>query len=428
LSRWLDRMTPHMIFCVTTCLVLFGLVMVYSSSAFDDYKKSSRDKLEEAVRLAVEQATLSAGASDAGREATEILERLRQEDAARRASMLSTFFRQARWVFVGFLFLAIAARLDYPLWGKKVGWLLAFFLVSQIMLFVIPADTGFPVQSRVVNGARSWIQVSFIRYQPSEVAKLGLVIFAAWFLARRLQCGRKSLVSLLPALIVTGTSIGLILLESDKGVAAHLCLALLVLWMLAGVRFSHIALAASVVALALGILIASSPEALSRVFEDSFQLKVARAALSRGGLFGAGLGDGDADLAYLYAAHTDFILAVVGEELGFLATTLLVAGYLVLILLGLKVVSGCSDPFGMFLALGITILLGSQAFLNMAVVTGLAPTTGFTLPLLSYGGSSLVWTMAGIGILVNVSLSTPHRLLENAKRGTTSLSHRGGVA
>jgi cell division protein FtsW len=424
MNRWSDRLIPHLIFCVTTCLVLFGLVMVYSSSAFDNYK-SSRDKWETLVQTTVETATVKAGAATTTQEAIADLELLRKEDADRRASMWGTFLRQSRWVVLGFVILTLTAMLDYPVWSKKIGWLVLGFLLLQSMLFIVPADTGLPIQSRIVNGARSSIQFLVIRFQPSEVAKVGVTIFTAWFLARRFETGKKSLLSLLPAVLIIGTSVGLILCESDKGVAGHLMLAMIAFWMISGVRFLYILLLSGAGAAAMAALVAVSEEAKSRIFGVPFQLEHALAAFSRGGLFGRGLGDGDADLAYLYGAHTDFILAVVGEELGFVATLSLVLGYLFLILLGIRVASRCADPFGTYLALGVTVLLGTQAFLYMAVNTGLAPTTGFTLPLISYGGSSLIWTMAAIGILINISLTTPNQLLENAKRGTGPFGFSG---
>jgi cell division protein FtsW len=426
MNRWYARIIPHLIFCVTTCLVLFGLVMVYSSSAFEDYRRSSRSDWEQAVEKAVETATIQAGESNSGDEATATLETLRKKDAERRTSMLSTFLRQVRWGLVGFVFLALAAMVDYPIWQKKIGWVLLAFLGCQLALMTIPPDTGLPIQSRVVNGARSSLQILSFRFQPSEIAKLGVIVFTAWVLARSHQPGRNFFLCIVPGFFIAGVSVALILWESDKGVAGHLCIALLALWTLAGIKFRYIAVMGILATVAIGSFIIYDPEAVSRFF-DSFQMRQAKAAFARGGLLGTGIGDGDADLAYLYAAHTDFILAVIGEELGFIASSLVVFGYLFLILLGLKVAEGCPDPFGTYLALGITVLIGTQAFLNIAVSTGMAPTTGFTLPLLSYGGSSLIWTMAGIGVLINISLSNPSYLLGNGKKVRSVFGTAGRV-
>ena len=421
MNRWIDRMSPHLLFFVTTCLVLFGLVMVYSSSAFYDYRQTTQAKWEKAIEAAVARATEMKTTSPDADDPNAMLESLREKDFLRRKSMLSTFLKQICWVVLGFIAMGIAALVDYPLWGRRIGWLLLVVLVLQISLFIIPANTGLPIQSRIVNGSRSWLQISAFRIQPSEIAKLSLIIFSAWFLAKRISLGKLNFFSFIPALPVLGLSIGLILTESDKGVAVHLCLSLLLLWMLAAGRLSQVLFLSTIAAIVLGAVISASPEALGRIQSflgtDSFQLTQAKEAFSRGGLFGRGLGDSDAALsAYLYGAHTDFIMAIVGEELGFVVTSTLVIFYFLLGMIGLKVAASCTDPFGSLLALGITLLIGTQAFLNMAIVTGLAPTTGFTLPLLSYGGSSLTWTLIAIGILINVSLSTHNHLLSERNR------------
>ncbi|KXK40367.1 MAG: Lipid II flippase FtsW [Candidatus Hinthialibacteria bacterium OLB16] len=420
MKRWIDRMAPHMIFCFTTLLVLFGLIMVYSSSAFSDYRKESRPAWEKAVESAILQAeTKSANAQEL--DPNQLLESLRQKDSLRRASMLNTFVKQICWVLIGFMAMGAAVLVDYPLWGKKIGWLLLVTFCLQAALFLIPANNNLPVQARIINGSRSWLQVFGFRLQPSELVKLTLVIFCAWYLSRKASRGTTNFFAMLPSLPIFCLSIGLILCESDKGVAVHLCLSLLLLWMIAVGRFSQVLILGAIASVALGVVISTSPEALGRIESflgtDSFQLQQAKDAFSRGGWLGRGLGNSDAALsAYLYGAHTDFIMAVVGEELGFACTSILVTGYFLLCLVGLKVAAACTDPFGSLLALGITLLIGTQAFLNMAIVTGLAPTTGFTLPLLSYGGSSLTWTMIGIGILLNVSLSTHNHLLRGHNR------------
>lgn len=421
MNRWIDRMAPHLLFFLTTCLVLFGLVMVYSSSAFYDYRQTTQAKWEKAIEAAVARATEMNPSAQTAADPNITLESLSEQDSIRRNSMLSTFFKQICWVVFGFTAMAAAAMVDYPLWGRRIGWLLLGMLVLQISLFVVPANTGLPVQSKIVNGSRSWLQIAAFRLQPSEIVKLCLIIFSAWFLAKRISLGRLSFFSFIPALPVLGLSIGLVLCESDKGVAVHLCLSLLLLWMLAAGRFSQVLILGGIAGVAIAAVISTSPEALGRIESflgtDSFQLKQAKEAFSRGGMFGRGLGDSDAALsAYLYGAHTDFILAIVGEELGFVVTSALVMGYFLLGMIGLKVAASCTDPFGSLLALGITLLIGTQAFLNMAIVTGLAPTTGFTLPLLSYGGSSLTWTLIAIGILINISLSTHNHLLSDYNR------------
>ncbi len=421
MNRWIDRMAPHLLFFLTTCLVLFGLVMVYSSSAFYDYRQTTQAKWEKAIEAAVAGAAERNISSPKTADPNAMLESLSEQDSIRRNSMLSTFLKQICWVVLGFVAMGAAALVDYPLWGRRIGWLLLVVFVLQASIFIIPANTGLMIQAKIVNGSRSWLQIAGYRLQPSEIAKLSMMIFSAWFLAKRISVGKLNFFSFIPALPVLGLSLGMILSESDKGVAVHLCLSLLLLWMLAAGRLSQVLILAGIAAVVLTAVISTSPEALGRIESflgtDSFQLKQAKEAFSRGGMFGRGLGNSDAALsAYLYGAHTDFIMAIVGEELGFAVTSTLVVGYFLLAMIGLKVAASCMDPFGSLLALGITLLIGTQAFLNMAIVTGLAPTTGFTLPLLSYGGSSLTWTMIAIGILINVSLSTHNHLLSDYNR------------
>jgi len=423
MTRWSHQLVPHSLFCLVTCMVLFGLVMVYSSSAFTDYR-GSRNDWKRAVDESVGQATGVASNSSSrfvpGVASVPTLEGLRAREASRRASMFSSFLKQCCWAFVGFIALAFAAMVDYPRWGKRIGWVMFLVLAFQIALFAIPANTGLPIQSKIINGARSWLQIFSLRIQPSEMAKVGLIIFTAWYLARNLAKEKIHLYQYLPGLLVIAFSIGLILVESDKGVAVHLCLALLVLWMFAVGRFSHVVVLGGLAGSVIGLVIWLSPNAMIRIRglfgENSYHMKQSFDALTGGGMFGIGLGDSNASLAHLPAAHTDFILAVIGEELGFIFTAALVAGYLAITLLGFKIAAGSGDPFGTLLALGFTTLIASQAFLNMAVVTGLVPTTGFTLPLVSYGGSSLTWTMVGIGILINISLSAHNNLLGDWNR------------
>jgi cell division protein FtsW len=453
MKRWFDRTIPHLIFFFTTCLVLFGLVMVYSSSAFHDYRRITQRQWEPAIEAAVKCALegssrvgnkesmmgVNVATTVKGNAVTAVsesqiptLEMLCERAAQRRTKMLSTFLKQMCWVVLGFCAMGLVVLVDYPLWGKWVIWILLIVLVLQACLFIIPEKKNLPIQSCTVNGSRSWLQVFGLRLQPSEMAKLALVMFTSWFFSRKVSKGQISFSSLLPGIPILMVSIGMILCESDKGVALHICICLLLLWLLVIGKITQVLIIGGITGLVVSILIFNSPEALERIQSflgtDSFQLFHAKEAFSRGGWFGRGLGDSDAAIsAYVFGAHTDFILTIVGEELGFAITSLLVLVYLSLGLVGLRIAANCMDPFGSILALGITLLIGTQAFLNMAVATGLAPTTGFTLPLLSYGGSSLTWTMIAIGILMNISRSNHSQLLLNRNRIKPDPFGRGGV-
>ncbi|MCA9442853.1 MAG: FtsW/RodA/SpoVE family cell cycle protein, partial [Candidatus Omnitrophica bacterium] len=419
MSGQIGRLVPHILFSLTTVLVLFGLVTVYSAGAFFDYR-SIRNQWEKTVETAITQAIAPDSVEGKSDDPFQTLKQLQAQGANRRASTLSTFLHQTIWVVIGFLALAITARFDYPIWGRRIGWIVLILFSLQLALTLIPAGTNWPIRSLELNYAKSRLSLFGFTIQPSELAKLILIIFTSWFLSRRVQEDRMSLSSLLPVLLIIAPSIGMILLESDRGVAAHLCLALALLWFFSGGKIGHFAVLSVVGIFGVGFMVLNSEEAKSRIVnfftgQPEYQYQQALEGVSRGGLFGVGLGDGEGSLT-LYGAHNDVILAVVGEELGFIVTAAVVLAYLTLILLGLRISKNCDDPFGKILALGITILLGTQALLNIAITLNLLPPTGFTLPLLSAGGASMVTTMAAIGILINISLSTHDHLLDSRKR------------
>ena len=415
----IGRLVPHLLFSITTVLVLFGLVAVYSAGAFYDYR-SSRNQWEKTVKEAIGQATAPDATASDSLDPLQTLKELQAQGAERRASTLSTFVHQILWACIGFFVLAVTAMFDYPIWGRRIGWVLLLLFSLQIALTLIPSGTSWPIRSVVMNGAKSRLNILGFTVQPSEVAKLVLVLFTSWFLSRRVQEEKMSLTSLLPVLFVLVPSIGMILMEPDRGVAAHICLALALLWFFSGGRMFHFLTLLVAGTLSVGTMVAINDEARSRIVNfvtgtPEWQYQQALEGISRGGLFGVGLGDGEGSLT-LYGAHNDVILAVIGEELGFIVTSLVVLAYLAIILLGLRVSKACDDPFGKILSLGITILIGTQALLNIAITLNLLPPTGFTLPLLSAGGASMVTTMAGIGILINISLSTHDQLLDSRNR------------
>lgn len=414
----LGRVVPHILFCITTLLVLLGLVTVYSAGSFYGYKKI-RNEWEGTVREAVAQAAHHADLEGESDPLTALRE-LQAQNAERRASTLSTFTSQILWAGIGFFVLAFTAMVDYPVWGRRIGWLILGVFGLQLALTLIPPGSNLPVKSLLFHGAKSRLSIFGLAIQPSELAKLVLIIFTAWFLSRRVQEDRMSLRSLFPLVFVLSPSIGMILLESDKGVAGHLCIAIALLWFFSGGRMSHFLTLCTLGAISVGSVVAFNDEARSRVVKfmtgvPEDQYRQALEGFARGGLFGTGFGNGVESLT-LFGAHNDVILAIVGEELGFVATAAVVLGYTTLILLGLRISKACDDPFGKILALGVTILFGSQALLNIAITLSLLPPTGFNLPLLSAGGASMITTMAGMGILINISLSTHEHLLDSRKR------------
>jgi len=255
-----------------------------------------------------------------------------------------------------------------------------------------------------INGARRWLTFGFFSIQPTEMAKLAVVLYLAAFLSnpnRRITDWRRGF---LPPVVVVGSLCILIVVEPDFGSIVVIGLVGVCMMFLAGARLRHLIFLGLPMILGFFVLIRISPERWERFttflnpFEDrenaGYQLVQSILALENGGIFGVGLGQGTQKLLYLPEAHTDFVLALVGEELGLIGT---------LGLLGLFVILLAPDVFGRFLALGITLLLTMQAMINAGVVSGMLPTKGLTLPLVSYGGSSLLTTMLAIGILLSIA-------------------------
>ena len=324
----------------------------------------------------------------------------------------SMFFlkRQAVWIVLGVVVLHWVSRLDYEIWKSIMPCVLCLTLIF-LVLVLIP-DIG-----SKANGARRWFRVAGLSFQPGELAKLTTVLYLASFLVRREEEISSFTRGVVAPLIVVGTLAGLALLEPDMGTAVVLFSVLLGLLFLGGARIMHLCgLVLSVAPLAY-LLIMQSEYRRRRLMsflhpeEDpadaGFQLMQSFVALGNGGFAGVGLGEGKQKLFFLPEAHADFVLALVGEELGFLGTGLLMILFAILIVRGFHIAGRAPDAFGRHLASGVTLLLGVQVLINAGVVSGLLPTKGLTLPLVSYGGSSLIMSLIGIGILLSISRADP---------------------
>lgn len=263
------------------------------------------------------------------------------------------------------------------------------------------------------GGARRWVRLGPLTLQPSEIAKLVAILFLAYILARRETEVNDLRRVALPAALALGPMAFLIVIEPDLGSAFMLTLTAFVMLFVAGLRYKYVGAVAGVGVLGLIVAIVAEPYRMQRILtflnpaEDTrkagFQLAQSLIALGSGGVSGTGWGQGQQKAFYLPAAHTDFLYSVVGEELGLIGTALLLATFALLFWRGLRAASGAPDRFGYYLALGITTLIVFQGLIHMGVCTGLLPTKGLPLPFLSYGGSSLVATMAATGLLVSVS-------------------------
>jgi cell division protein FtsW len=263
-----------------------------------------------------------------------------------------------------------------------------------------------------VNGARRWISLGPAVFQPSELAKLALAIWAAGYLSRH-RAPRTLHELWRPIGLLTGVYAVLLIAEPDLGTAIALVLMLGAMLLIAGTPLRVLGPAVGI-AVGLGTLaIWLEPYRRARFFAflhpwhdaqgTGFQIVQAMVGMGSGGFFGVGLGQGVQKIFYLPEAHTDMMLANIGEELGLVGVTAVIFAYLAFAYAGLRVALGCRDPFGKRLAVGLTVLVCGQAFVNIAAVMGVAPLTGIPLPFLSYGGSSLLVLLASVGILLNIA-------------------------
>jgi cell division protein FtsW len=314
--------------------------------------------------------------------------------------------KQLFWAVLSFGVLWLVMSVDYRRWRPFVLPLLALSTVLLVLVLVPPFGQS-------INGTRRWLRWGPASIQPTELAKLALVLYLADFLARRQDTVTSFARGVLPPLLVTGMVASLILLQPDLGSSVALVAVVVCMIFVAGAQWRHMALIGAG-ALPIAVLaVTGASYRLRRVltFLDpwadprgaGFQIIQSYLALGGGGLFGRGLGGSKQKLFYLPEPHTDFVFAIVGEELGFVGAVATVVLFGLLLWRGMRIGLRVSDPFGALLAFGVTALLTTQGLVNLGVVVGLFPTKGLPLPFVSFGGSSLLVAMAGVGLLLNVS-------------------------
>lgn len=314
--------------------------------------------------------------------------------------------RQGIYAVLGFILMATAMQIDYHVLRKLAVpfFLFCTFLLALVLVPGIGANVG---------GASRWIRMPGFNIQPSELAKLGLVIYMAHSLTKKGQKVKNFKLGFIPYMLVLALLLALLLAQPDMGSSITLAAIAVIMLLMAGTRISYI----------LSVILISAPFLYYGIMHKAYRRKRILAFLNpwedpersgyqiiqswigvgSGGPFGKGLGQSMQKLFFLPEAHTDFIFAVIGEELGFVGVVVVATMFLVLVLKGFRTALTASDEFGRNLAFGITLLLGSQAFINMMVVLGMLPTKGLALPMLSYGGTSLLVTLAAVGILLNIS-------------------------
>lgn len=315
--------------------------------------------------------------------------------------------KQLLWMAIGAIGLVLAWHTDYRLWAKHRKLLLAGAVVGLLCVYM-------PGISRQINGAHRWLRVGPLSLQPSEFAKLALIIYVAAQLDRLGSDVKTFTAGFLPLAAVVGLVSLLVLIEPDFGTGTFIAAVGIMLMFTGGVRIFHIAAFGTVALLPLlGMLALKFAHVRARlaVFFNAdadplgrgYQIKQSLIALGSGGLFGLGLGESRQKLMFLPERDTDFIFSVLGEEMGFIGTAAVVILFMLFLRQGCKIARRCTDMYSYLLAFGLTIAIAAQAALNIAVVTGSVPPKGIALPFISFGGSSLVATMIGVGILLNIA-------------------------
>jgi cell division protein FtsW len=315
------------------------------------------------------------------------------------------FLRQLPWALMGLVALFVMMRVDYhELRRPEVIWsLLGVTVVALLAVFLFPKR----------NGAHRWIMFGNLSWQPSELAKVVAIVFCAAVLERRMHRINDVKYALAPVAIVAGGLALLIVGQPDLGTPAMLLLAVFAMVFAAGLSWRYLAGAALLALPVVAYFIATEPYRVRRIFaflnpeasrlEDAYQLIQSKIAIGSGGWLGLGLGQGQQKLFFLPEPHNDFIFAVIGEEIGLIGTTAVVIAFGIIAWRGLRAALLAPDRFGALLGVGLAMMVALQAFINMSVVTGLAPTKGIPLPLVSAGGSSLMMNLIAMGILLNIS-------------------------
>jgi cell division protein FtsW len=321
-------------------------------------------------------------------------------------------FKQVAWVLIGLSLVSIVMRIDYRSYRQPMviyAGLALVVLALAAVLFVPP-----------VKGASRWLGIGPLGVQPSELAKIVVILFTAALLERRMDRIDDVGYSLLPIGAVIGLVVGLILVEPDLGTAVTVLVIAAVMVFAAGVSYRYVIGLGLMALPAFYFVVMSSEYRRQRVlaFLDpwndplgrGFQMIQSMIAVGTGGIFGRGLMGGVQKLFYLPEPHNDFIYAVIAEELGLIGATIILVCFGVITWRGLRTALRAPDRFGAFVAIGLTVMIAFQAFFNISVVLGMAPTKGIPLPFVSAGGSSLLINLVGMAILLNVSqhASSPH--------------------
>lgn len=353
--------SDRMLFITTSFLTIFGLMMVYSASSI----------------MAASEHGLSS----------------------------YYFLRQLGFAAFGYLALLLLMNVDYHFWQRE--------RVIQVLTLACVAILVFVITQPKVNGAHRWLRYGIISFQPSEVAKLVILIFLAAYLHKHEAEINLPLKRLVPCILFVAMFTGLIGIEPDLGQAICVMLITCVLLYIAGLSWTYIGGAVLLIVPSFYFFVWCVPFRKDRIMSflypghdplgAGWQILQSLTAIGSGGLLGVGPGASRQKLFFLPEAYSDFIFAVIGEEFGLLGTSLIAIGFLVFFIRGMKITMKAPDRFGFYLALGITLMVVLQAFINISMVLALMPTKGIALPFISQGGSSLLLNLTATGVLLNIS-------------------------
>jgi cell division protein FtsW len=316
--------------------------------------------------------------------------------------------RQLTGAAVGGALLLLASRLDYYRW-RQLAWPLLFVTVVFLVIPLLPFTRSIAPS---INGARRWIDLGPLNFQPSEVARLVVVIWCAMLASKKGQQVREFQKGVLPFVLILGLVALLILLEPNLSMATLVALLGGLVLFTSGAKIGHFGLVVCLGMILVLHQIRDVEYRLARLLtflnpgdaitEAGFQIHQSLIGIGSGRLLGVGFGEGQQKLGYLPYAYSDFLFSTIGEEWGFIGVCAVVALFALFCWLGFRIARTAADPFGQYLAVGLTGVIGLTAFMHMAVSLGLIPTTGLTLPFMSYGRSSQVISLLGTGILINI--------------------------
>ena len=316
---------------------------------------------------------------------------------------------QTIFLLLGYVILFVVLNIDYKKYFNKAN--IIFGVCFLLLILVLIPGIG-----TIRNGSRSWFGIGSLGIQPSEFMKLGLIIFTSKYLVKNDKEISNILKGVLPILLVIFLVFALIMLQPDFGTGVVITMAIIGLLFISGVKLGFFVKLSLFGLIGIVVLIIIAPYRMERIISflnpwtdplgSGFQIIQSLYAIGPAGLLGLGLGNSVQKHFYLPEPQTDFIFAVICEELGFIGAFIVIALFAFIIYRGFKIAIYCNNLFGKYLAFGITFMLSFQTILNLSVVVGLIPVTGVTLPFLSYGGSSLLISMASMGILLNISKDT----------------------